>query len=236
MRMKCNNNWSPGFSPSNIVISNFFQFVQYFHFCTTPWASAPLFWLVHEAEAEDVWRHSLRLMDTVYLLPWEQRSHNLWNEPQLGVNTTTLTRRRTKMTSDGVFLQMLKLNWSFSWLGSLNIARHSQRIWTASWGRASGPSPRGRAVARRGRTRPRCVSWGCASAAAAPERCSATAGGAAQTQRSPWRRRPAEQRENRESASDRLHQRSGNDNPRKVTPPKEEWIAYCCKKANVAAE
>lgn len=147
MRMKCNNNWSPGFSPSNIVISNFFQFVQYFHFCTTPWASAPLFWLVHEAEAEDVWRHSLRLMDTVYLLPWEQRSHNLWNEPQLGVNTTTLTRRRTKMTSDGVFFAnaetelIIQLTWLAQHCSTLTEDLDGE-LRSSQWSVSSGPSCR----------------------------------------------------------------------------------------------
>lgn len=72
---------------------------------------------------------------------------------------------------------------------------HSQRIWTEGWGRDSALSPEDRAVAGRGRTPQPYVSSGCVSAAAAPKHCSATAGDAAQTQRSPWRTHPKKQKE-----------------------------------------
>lgn len=58
------------------------------------------------------------------------------------------------------------------------------------WVQASALSPENRGVAEKGRTLPPYVFWGCVTAAAAPRRCSATAGDAAQTQRSPWRTHP----------------------------------------------
>lgn len=76
----------------------------------------------------------------------------------------------------------------------INNTWDSQRIWTCGWGPASARSPASRAASGRGHTRPPYVSLGCVSAAAKLKHCSATAGDAAQTQRSPWRKHPAERK------------------------------------------